>query len=324
MAIKKYILTIGFISSAISFICLLSGCEDSTQPKVGIIQAADHEALILSREGVIESLKKSGFIPERNLDVKVESAQSTPALASQIAQKFVGNGCDVLVAIGTMPTQAALQAAQGSGVPVIYASVTDPKSAKLQGNITGVSDYIDPEIQFAAFKEIMPTLKKIGVIYNPGEQNSEALIKPQLAAAKKLGLEIVFVSAPKTSDVYAAALSLKGKVDAIFIDNDNTVLSAFDSVIKAGREIKIPVFVSDTDLVEKGALAAMGPNQQRVGFMAGEMVATLLKMEKGKRDASKIQAQGAPVPHLHLNLTAAETLEIKASDAVTKKALKIY
>ncbi len=302
----------------------LFGCNKTHEKKVGVIQAIDHEALNTTRLGIVEGLRQHDLVPGINIEFKWESSQGNPALASQIAQKFIGNEYDVIVAIGTAPAQASLQAANGSGVPIVYASVTDPKGAKLQGNITGVSNFIDPETQLKEFKKILPTLKKVGVIYNPGEQNSESLVEPTKEAGKNLGLEVFFVSAPKTSDVYAAAISLKGKVDAIFINNDNTVLSAFDAVVKASKEMKIPAFVSDTDLVGKGALAAIGPNQHRIGIMAGEMVVQLLNEDKGKRDAGKIEQQKAPTPHLHLNLTIAEEMGVKVPDTVVREALKVY
>lgn len=318
MVYKNIFLSIAFLSLT------LLGCNKSSEKKVGVIQAVDHEALNATRFGIMDGLRQHDLIPGRNIEFQWESAQGNPALASQIAQKFVGNKYDVIVAIGTTPAQAALQAAQGSNIPIVYASVTDPKGAKLQGNITGVSNFIDPETQLKAFKQMLPPLKKIGVIKSSGEQNSEALVEPTKQAAQKLGMEVVFVNAPKSSDVYTAAISLKDKVDALFVNNDNTALSAFDSVVKAAKEMKIPAFVSDTDLVSKGALAALGPNQHRIGVMAGEMVVTLLGQDAKQRDASKIDPLQAPQPHLHLNLTVAQELELTISDTVIREALKVY
>ncbi|MBX9977231.1 MAG: ABC transporter substrate-binding protein, partial [Alphaproteobacteria bacterium] len=230
---------------------LFTACSETSKPKVGVIQTSDHEALDATRLGVMDDLRSKGLIPDQDIIFKWESAQGNPATASQIAQKFIGQKYDVIVTIGTLASQSTLQAVKGSSIPVIYASVTDPKNAKLTGNISGVSNFIEPKIQFETFQKILPHLKKIGVIYSPGEQNSVVLNELMEKVGKELGLEVVFAPASKTSDVYAAAMSLVGKADALFVNNDNVALAAFDAVLKVGKENKVPVFVSDTDLVAK-------------------------------------------------------------------------
>lgn len=313
----------------ISVLSLFTACSEKNHLKVGVIQTSDHEALNATRFGLMDELRSQGLTPEQDVTFKWESAQGNPGTAAQIAQKFIGNEYDVLVSIGTMASQATLQAAsqvgnQGAKIPVIYASVTDPKSAKLEGNISGVSNFVEPHLQLEAFKKIMPNLKRIGIIYSAGEQNSVALIEHEEKAAKELGIEIFFANAAKTSDVYTAAMSLVGRVDALFVNNDNIGLAAFDAVLKVSKENKIPAFVSDTDLVKKGALAALGPSQHRIGLKAGKMVVHLLKLPKGKRDAGAISAEGSDLPLLFVNQHVAQELGMKIPDSTLREATNVY
>ncbi|MDP5370075.1 MAG: hypothetical protein NWR39_00655 [Pseudomonadota bacterium] len=83
-------------------------------------------------------------------------------------------------------------------------------------------------------------------------------------------------AATKTSDVMAAAQNLLQKAQAIFINNDNTALSAIDVIVKVATEHNIPVFTSDVDCLEKGALAALGPDQYELGKQAGKMTHRIL------------------------------------------------
>ena len=136
--------------------------------------------------------------------------------------------------------------------------VIDPQ--KPEGNITGVSNFIEVKKQIKAFRKILPGLKRLGIIYNPGEANSVILLEKTQSAAKDEGINLVAIPASKTSEVLTAAQNLIGKIDAIFINNDNTALAAFDAVTKVGNEHKIPVFVSDVNCLQKGALAALGPD----------------------------------------------------------------
>ncbi len=308
----------------------LLACSEKKDMSVGIIQTSDHEALDSARLGVIKALENQGFTANNTCIIKWESAQGNAATASQIAQKFVGKSYDVIVTIGTLASQSALQVTQQTAqngsinVPIIYTSVTDPKNAKLQGNISGVNDFIAPKVQFETFKAVLPGLQKIGIIYSAGEQNSIVLNEAMKKEASNFGITLVFANATKTSDVYGAAMSLVGKVDALFVNNDNIALAAFDAILKVGREHKIPVFVSDTELVEKGALAAVGADQFAIGLKAGEMVGSLLKRDADKRTAATIPATGPDKPELYLNKKTADTLGIPLSAAILKKAAKVY
>ncbi|PIZ34161.1 MAG: ABC transporter substrate-binding protein [Alphaproteobacteria bacterium CG_4_10_14_0_8_um_filter_37_21] len=265
-------------------------------PKVGIIQYIEHPALDTARKGVIHQLKKDGFVVGENIEILYESAQGNPALAAQISQKLVGQKVDVIVALGTTPAQTALQNVRqqtGKSIPVVFASVSDPKEAKLMNidqngklygdMICGISDYVQPTEQFRMFKRVLPNMLNLGVIYNPGEINSVFTLGKMEKIASSFSLNIVSIPASKTADVIQAAQMLVEKVDAIFINNDNTALAAFDSISRIGTAHKVPVFVSDIELVEK-AIATLGPDQLRIGEQAGEFVTALLKKEAKPRD----------------------------------------
>src|SRR3990167_10566919 len=156
----------------------------SAPTKISIIQIIEHPALNATREGLIDELHKLGYQEGDNLVLEYQSAQGNPSLAAQISQKFVSNQANVIVAIGTKAAQAAMNATKEAKIPVVFSSVTDPLGAKLvsnlkapDGHVTGVSNFIPIEPQFKLFKKLVPNLRTIGVIYNPGEANSVALNK---------------------------------------------------------------------------------------------------------------------------------------------------
>ncbi|MBP9692026.1 MAG: ABC transporter substrate-binding protein [Alphaproteobacteria bacterium] len=273
------------LTKAFSIILALSFFSAQAAPlKISILQNIEHPALDATREGLLEELPKLGYT---DLVVDYQSAQGNAALAAQIAQKFASNSPDVIIAVGTKAAQAAMAATKESKIPIVFASVTDPLAAKLvtsleapTENVTGVSNFVAPEPQFKFFKKCLPRLKKLGIVYDPGEPNSIALNTMMDKAAKELGLELVYAIATKTSDVFAASQSLCGKVDALFVNNDNTALSAFKSVVKAAQSCGIPAFVSDVDIVDQGALAALGPDQKDLGRQAARIVDKILKNPK--------------------------------------------
>lgn len=283
---------------------------------VGIVQALEHPALDRTRQGIIDLLKEK----LSSAEVSWDSAQGNAALAIQVTQKYLGNNAKVIVAIGTTPAQAALKLSKKGNTPVVYASVTDPKAARLSGNIAGISNFVALAPQLKMMSQILPGLKKIGVIYNPGEVNSETLLTALRQEAAQQNLEIVAVAAMKTSDVAAAAQQLSQKVDCIFINNDNTALSAFSCIVKSADACKIPVFASDTDLIDQGAIAVLGPDQYEIGRQAGEMIVALLKGEKAAADFEVGYPQQV---ELHLNAAKAKALEIILPPELCKQAKRI-
>jgi len=294
-------------------------------PLIGVIQVIDHPALDQTRQGIIDELAEAGLIAGKTIQWHYESAQGNPALASQIAQKFAGNKAKIIVALGTAPAQAAAKVTQSSpGIAVVFSSVTDPIGTKLvldpkspEHNITGVSNFIDVDRQFKLFQKIIQGLKRLGIIYNPGEANSVALLEKMQIAAKERDMVLVTAPASKTSEVLQAAQSLIGKVDALFVNNDNTALAAFDGVGKIGLENKIPVFVSDVDCLDRGALAALGPDQYKLGRQTGKMIIKILK--QGLKP-SAIPVEWPKDVDFKFNLPIAQQLGIQFEDELISQA----
>lgn len=316
-------------------ICILLGAlifsnicyaDKSDIKKVFISQVAEHPALDATTRGIIDALAQHNYQRGKNLDLRVESAQSNGALAAQIANKFVQQQPDVVVAVGTLTAQSFVKYAVTKKVTLIFASVTDPLSThivksivKPGNNTSGVSNFVALEPQLKLFKNLQPQLQNLGILYNPGEINSVIMVQQLEQIAPKFNLKIIKQAVPRTMDILQAATKLANISDAIFISNDNSMLSAMQSIIKAANAKKIPVYVSDTDAVSHGALAALGPNQYDIGLQAGTMIAQLLKGS----DIAQMPVQFPQKTELYLNLRAAQLLNIKVNPELQRNAAKI-
>ncbi len=290
---------------------------------VAITAIVEHPALDSTRDGVIAGLKEAGFIQGENLKIDYQTAQGNQATAVQIARRFIGQKPDAIVPISTPSAQAV--AAATKDVPVVFADITDPLGAQLVtslekpgGNVTGVSDMAPVGEQVALIQEIIPSAKRLGVVYNPGEPNSVTLVKALKAEAAKRGLSVVEAAATKSSEVQTAGRSLIGKVDAIYVPLDNTVVSALEALASVGSQAKLPVFSADTDSVGRGAMASIGFDYFQVGKQAGAMVARVLKGEK-VGDIPVAFAKGAD---LSINLKAAASMGVTFPESVIKRATK--
>jgi putative ABC transport system substrate-binding protein len=100
------------------------------------------------------------------------------------------------------------------------------------------------------------------------------------STAKKLGMELIEVVISNSSEIPEAAQFLAGKVQAIHLVYDETVLSSLDVLVKVCNERKIPLLTSDLESVPRGAIAAYGLNFSSLGYSAGKMGVRILKGEE--------------------------------------------
>lgn len=291
---------------------------------VAVTSIVEHPALDSVKDGIYDALNKAGYTEANGLKWQFQTAQGNTAIAAQIARKFVGDNPDVIVAIATPSAQAVVAATKN--IPVVYSAVTDPVAAQLVPdwgvsgtNVTGVSDALALDTQIELIKKVVPDAKKVGMVYNPGEANSVVIVKQLREALPKVGMTLVEATAARTVDVGAAARSLVGKVDVIYTNTDNNVVSAYESLVKVGNSAKIPLIASDTDSVNRGAIAALGVNYYDIGVQTGAIVVRILKGEKPGEIASETSSD----QQLFVNPGAAEKQGVTLSDELIKSAAEV-
>ena len=301
---------------------MVVGIATAQEPIViGVNQFVEHPALDAVRLGFIEYLNENGYPEGEMVIYEVNFAQADFGTATLIAEKLVGLNPALILAIATPSAQAMVNATDE--IPVLFSAITDPVAAglvdSLEGggkNVTGTSDLSPVDTQFELILEIVPDAKKIGFIYNAGEANSLTSLEQAKTEAERLGLEIVEATASNSSEVLIAAESLVGKVDAIHIPTDNTVVSAFESITKVCLDNGIPLFAADVDSVPRGAIAAIAIDYYRLGLQTGRMAVEILE---GK-DPGEMPTETLEDLLLYVNLDSAEAIGVIIPDTVIDRA----
>jgi putative ABC transport system substrate-binding protein len=324
---KKSGKVIGLCLTTLLALSTLVGCSSEAKT-VGISQVVTHPALDATRQGIIDGLAENNYVEGDNLVINYQNSEGDSSLFASIAQQFVTNEVDIIVSIATPNSQAAIAAAEGTDIPVVFTAVTDPVGSGLVSdwksheneNATGVSDMVVVSDDVELITEIMPGVKTIGTIYNAGESNSVFLVEKLKEACDALGIEVVEATVSTSADVSTAAQSLVGRVDAIWIGTDNTVVTGLEALIGVCEENQIPLFSADEDSIERGCIAAYSFDYYDIGVQTGEMVAKILN---GK-DASKIAVEKGKVISLSVNTAAAERMGITLPQSIVDKAATIY
>ncbi|WP_068713252.1 ABC transporter substrate-binding protein [Vibrio tritonius] len=291
---------------------------------VAVSQIVEHPALDATRQGLLDGLKAKGYVDGQNLKFEYKTAQGNPAIAVQIAREFVGEKPDVLVGIAT-PTAQALVAMTRS-IPVVFTAVTDPVGAKLVKrmqhpgkNVTGLSDLSPVEQHVELIKELMPNVKTIGAVYNPGEANAVSLMELLKVAAAKNGLKVVEATALKSADVQSATQAIAEKSDIIYALIDNTVASAIEAMVGAANQVKTPVFGAATSYVDRGAIASLGFDYYQIGLQTADYVVDILN---GKKPGD-LDVRVATGSDLVINKTAADKLGFTIPQAILDRATSV-
>jgi putative tryptophan/tyrosine transport system substrate-binding protein len=311
------------IGSAIA-LSLFSGAAHAQTATVEVLSIVEHPALDAIRDGVRDELKAAGYDAGKNLKWEYQSAQGNTGTAAQIARKFIGDNPSAIVAIATPSAQAVVAATKT--VPVVYSGVTDPVAAQLVKtwgptgtNVTGVSDKLPLDKQIALIKRVVPNAKTVGMVYNPGEANSVVVVKELKELLAKDGMTLKEAAAPRTVDIAPAAKSLIGKVDVIYTNTDNNVVSAYEALVKVADDAKIPLIASDTDSVKRGAIAALGIDYSDLGHQTGKVVVRILKGEKPGTIASETSNR----LQLFVNPAAAQKQGVTLSADLLKDATSV-
>ncbi len=318
---KKALLTLSALTLSMS---ASFGALAQTVKSVAVTAIVEHPALDSARDGVLEALNAAGYTEGKNLKWQYQSAQGNTGTAAQIARKFIGDQADAIVTIGTPSAQAA--AAGTKRIPIVFTAVTDPVQGQLTPsweasgtNVTGVSDVLELGKQMELVKQIVPNAKRIGMVFNPGEANSVAVVAALKDILPNYDLTLVEAAAPRSVDVGTAARSLVGKVDVIYTNTDNNVVSAYEALVKVGNDMKIPLIASDTDSVKRGAIAALGVNYHDLGLQTGRIVVRILEGEK----PGDIKPQTSEKIQLFVNPAAAEKQGVTLSQELLDSAAEI-
>lgn len=309
---------------------MMAGCGtddsrgDASQDKVfkvGILQLMEHPSLNTIRESIIEGLSEAGYVDGENLEIDYKNGQNDMTNMKTIAQTFVADKCDVIVAIATPAAQAVLS--ETTEIPIIFAAVTDPVDAELVdslenpgGNVSGTSDEVSAEAIMELAKQITPGFKTIGTLYSAGEDNSDSVVKGLKEYAAANGYEVVESTVTNTSEVQQAAQYLADKVDVVYSPIDNTVASSMAVATEIFNNAKIPFYVSADSMVQDGGLATYGIDYTVLGKETGKMVAAIL----GGEDVSKMAVVKMSDMNIYVNTKTADAIGVEIPQSILEKA----
>ena len=319
---KKIILLFVVVLSAFCEV----GCNKEEKTTVGILLTATHSALNDAKDGFVEALKANGY---EDAEFVVRNPEGDATTMNSMATELVRKS-DIVLGIGT-PAAVALQSARDAeelDVTILFTAVTDPVSAGLMDDvnkptdITGTNDMNPVADQVDLILELAPGIKKLGVLYNVAETNSQVQAEMVKAQAASKNVEVVVKTVSEAIEISAATTALiqTEGVEAIYIPTDNLMAANMPAIAAVSDELKVPTVCGEAGMVAAGGTITYSINYKSLGYLTGEMAAKILSGTPcSEVPSTSVDASGLEIA---INDTSIKNLGIEVPQSIKDKLNK--
>jgi len=320
----------GAVSTVVLSACGKLGGTQAKGPTIGMLQMVDAPPPNAVRKGFEDTLAKAGYTTGKSVNFIQKDAAGELPNTTLVMKQFVSDQVDMVFAIGTPPLQAAMKTVPET-IPVVFAYCSNPWGAgagtppggvgQHKPNVVGTigTNPMGKELDLA--KAIVPGLQTVGVIFNPGEPNSEYEAQVLRDEAKTRGINVIEQSVANSGEVLQAAQVLASKGIQAFVKiGDYATIQGFGSIAKVGLEKKIPVFSVDADDIKlPGCLATIGWAYYDDGVAAAQLAIRVLKGESPKTMAFEPLSK----TETNVNLVTAKSIGVTVPEAVIQGANQV-
>lgn len=253
--------------------------SDGQTYNVGVIQLVQHPALDAATEGFQAALTDQ---LGDAVTVTVENAAGDSATCSTIANSFVSEGVDLIMANATASLQAA-QAATDS-IPIVATSITDYATAlsiddwtgSTGINVTGTADLAPLDGQAEMLNELFPNAKNVGILYCSGEPNSSFQASSITTYLEEYGYTVTEYTFADTNDVSSVTQSACDNNDVIYIPTDNTAASCTETINNVALAANVPIIAGEEGICSGCGVATLSISYYDIGYAAGQQAVKIL------------------------------------------------
>lgn len=287
---------------------------------IGILQSDDLAEQDKMTAGVLAALEGEGYSKGR-VKIDIAKAKGNDKKLEASAKKFARDRKDLIIAIGTDSAKAAAKVTKN--IPVVGVGVMNFKKDKdFEGhhNFTGMMDTPAILSQIRMAGRCM-SLKKLGILYNPGDAAASLQVEILRDVAAQKGLSLYEVAYQPDKAAEPQIQKLVGHITALYVPEDTDLLTHFDDIVKVMNGANIPIIGEQSEMVRRGALISVSPSYYRMGFSGGRMAASLLKGDLIPEDIPIMRQQD---PDIVINMKQVNALNIPLPGDLWQRSRKLY
>ena len=281
---------------------------------VGIIQQVQHEALDAATQGFQNALAE---LLGDSVTIDPQNASGDSANCTTIANNFVSQGVDLIMANGTTALQAASSASQT--IPILGTSITEYGVALgIDGfdgttgfNVSGTSDLAPLDQQAAMLQEWFPDAQTVGLLYCSSEPNSQYQVDTVQGYLEEMGYTCTQYSFSDSNDLSAVATTACAESDVLYVPTDNTAANNAELIGNIALDAQTPIIAGEEGICKGCGVATLTISYYDIGYATGEMAYEILV---NGADPAEMAIQYAPQFTPKYNPTMCEALGLTPPD----------
>lgn len=286
--------------------------ESADSYTVGICQLVQHDALDAATQGFKDALVAE--LGEGAVTFDEQNAQGDSNTCSTIANSFVSDGVDLILANATPALQAA--AAATNEIPILGTSVTeygvalgiDNFDGTVGTNVSGTSDLAPLNGQADMLAELFPDAKNIGLLYCSAEANSQYQVDTIKTYLEGKGYTCTYYSFADSNDLSSVVTEATSNMDVIYVPTDNTCASNTELINNIAQPAGVPIVAGEEGIAAGCGVATLSISYYDLGTATGKMAAKILK---GESNVAEMPIEYAPQFTKKYNPTICEALGIE-------------
>ena len=302
---------------AVAIICgVFAACggntnKDDGKYTIGIVQLVEHVALDAATDGFKQAVIDA--LGEENVTFDFQNGQNDANTCATIANQFVSNNVDLIMANATPALQAAVAATDT--IPILGTSVTEYGvalgienfSGTVGGNVSGTSDLAPLDKQADMIKAWVPDAKTVGLLYCSKEANSQYQVEVVKKELEADGLTVTMYPFSDSNDLSSVCTTATENSDIIYVPTDNTVAENTGIIDNICQPAGVPVIAGEEGICSGCGIATLSISYYDLGYATGKMAAQILK---GEADISTMPIGYAEKQTPKYNATICKALNI--------------
>jgi putative ABC transport system substrate-binding protein len=297
--------------------------EARAEKNIGILMFSEETRYQEATKAIMEYLKKNGYA-EPAAKYTVANAGANKGKAAELVKTFAAAKYDLIFSMGTSITLAA--AREIKDVPIVFSIVYDPVEAGIArdwkssgNNTTGISSQVPITKLLDTLKDFV-TVKKLAVLYTPGEKNSESILKDLMEVQANYKIKIVPVPLTKKEEIMRTLPDVIRMTDALYVTGSNLVDSEILTVVDVATKAKVVTISHLEDLIKKGVLLGVSASSYQSGLMAADKGVKILK---GAKPAS-LPIETVKKPDVVINMKTVKKGQFKVPPEFMKTVTKVF
>jgi|KBSSwiStaDraftv2_1062776.scaffolds.fasta_scaffold52820_4 putative ABC transport system substrate-binding protein len=294
-------------------------------PTIGILGSASAIAMGPWVAACVQRLRELGWIEGRTGNIELRWADGRPERIAEIAAEFERLHVDVIITTGTA---ISIIKQTSSTIPLVFAIANDPLGAGLVASLARPGGHITGLSQLAAdlggkrvelIREIIPTMKRLAILGDAGNQAVVPEMRQVQEAARMLGLQDELLDVRRAEEIGPALEALKGKADALYVQSGPLMNTNRVKISTLALAARLPTMSGIRDYVDAGSLVSYGPNFPDMFRRAAEIADKILR----GANPGDVPVEQAAKFDLILNLTTAKALGLKIPESFLLRANEV-